>query len=172
MASLMENLIDVLSKESDEYEALLGLSMKKTPIIVSGNLQDLQKITDEEQEVVGRIHNLDRNRVSITKDIANVLNMDVEKMKLSDMVEVLAGRPAEQENLIRVQEKLSDIVHRVQRVNSQNSVLISQALEMVGYEINLFRSMKKAPETANYNRGAFSTGSSFDSGTTGFDAKQ
>ena len=31
MASLMENLIDVLEKESMEYENLLNLSMQKTP---------------------------------------------------------------------------------------------------------------------------------------------
>ena len=50
MASLMENLIDVLGRESTEYEALLQLSQRKTPIIAGGDLAELQKITDEEQE--------------------------------------------------------------------------------------------------------------------------
>ena len=49
MASLMENLIDVLDRESTEYEALLQLSQRKTPIIAGGDLAELQKITDEEQ---------------------------------------------------------------------------------------------------------------------------
>lgn len=44
MASLMENLIDALDQESTEYEGLLVLSQKKTPIIASGNLEELQKI--------------------------------------------------------------------------------------------------------------------------------
>ena len=48
MASLMENLIDVLDRESTEYEALLQLSQRKTPIIAGGDLAELQKITDEE----------------------------------------------------------------------------------------------------------------------------
>ena len=61
MASLMENLIDVLDRESTEYEALLQLSQRKTPIIAGGDLAELQKITDEEQELVSRIHNLDNN---------------------------------------------------------------------------------------------------------------
>ena len=52
MASLMENLIDVLGRESTEYEALLQLSQRKTPIIAGGDLAELQKITDEEQELV------------------------------------------------------------------------------------------------------------------------
>lgn len=45
MASLMENLIEVLDRESSEYENLLGLSMKKTPVIVAGNMEELAKVT-------------------------------------------------------------------------------------------------------------------------------
>ena len=37
MASLMENLIEVLDLESAEYEDLLGLSTRKTSVIVAGN---------------------------------------------------------------------------------------------------------------------------------------
>ena len=67
MASLMENLIDVLDRESTEYEALLQLSQRKTPIIAGGDLAELQKITDEEQELVSRIHNLDKQRAGDRK---------------------------------------------------------------------------------------------------------
>ena len=34
MASLVENLIDLLEQENSEYEKLLELSMKKTPVII------------------------------------------------------------------------------------------------------------------------------------------
>ncbi len=172
MASLMENLIDVLYKEANEYETLLGLSMKKTPIIVANNVVELQKITDEEQEVVGRIHSLDKERVLVTKDIANVLNKDVKTMKISDVVTVLEKRPEEQKKLQDAQRKLTSLAKQLQRVNSQNSMLIEKALELVGYEINMYQAMKRAPETANYNRGAYNTGMAYGAPNTGFDAKQ
>ena len=172
MASLMENLIDVLYKEANEYETLLGLSMKKTPIIVANNLEGLQKITDEEQEVVGRIQSLDKERISVTKDIANVLNMDVKTMKISDVVEVLNKRPEEQKKLQDAQKKLTDLAKQLQRANNQNGMLISQALELVGYEINMYQAIKRAPETANYNKGAYNTGMAYGVSNKGFDAKQ
>lgn len=168
----MENLIDVLYKEAEEYEALLGLSMKKTPIIVANNVGELQRITDEEQEVVGRIHSLDKERISVTKDIANVLNKDVKTMKISDVVEVLSKRPDEQKKLQDAQRKLTDVAKKLQRVNNQNSMLIEQALELVGYEINMYQAIKRAPETANYNKGAYNTGMVYGAPNTGFDAKQ
>ena len=86
MASLMENLIEVLCQESDEYEGLLDLSQKKTQIIASADLEELQRITDDEQELVDRLNRLEKKRVEVTKDIANVLNRDVESLKLSPTV--------------------------------------------------------------------------------------
>lgn len=39
----MENLIEVLDLESAEYEKLLELSMKKTPVIIAGDTEGLAK---------------------------------------------------------------------------------------------------------------------------------
>lgn len=172
MASLMENLIDVLGRECTEYEGLLVLSQKKTPIIASGNLEDLQKITDDEQNVVIRINQLEKQRIEVTKDIANVLNRDVDNLKLSNLIDMLAARPAEQEKLAAAHDRLHEVVHSLQRVNEQNKELLTNALEMVEFEMTLLQSMKAAPETANYNRGAYSAGSTMGVPSRGFDAKQ
>ena len=156
MASLMENLIEILDLESQEYENLLGLSMKKTPVIVSGALEELAKITDEEQNVVNRINRLELKRQEVFSDIANVINKDVDTLMLKDLVEMLKPRPEEQQKLARV----------------QNRILIQNALEMVEFDMNMLQSMKAAPETANYNKGAYNTGDHMGAGGGGFDAKQ
>ena len=93
MASLMENLIEVLNLESQEYENLLGLSMKKTPVVIAGELEELAKITDEEQIVVGRINRLELKRQEVFADIANVMNKDVKTLLLTDLIEMLKSRP-------------------------------------------------------------------------------
>ena len=172
MASLMETLIDVLNRECKEYEGLLDLSQRKTPIIVSGNLEDLQKITDDEQDVVIRINHLEKQRVETTRDIANVLNKDVDSLKLSSLIEMLAGRPVEQEKLVAVHDALQTVVHNLQRVNEHNRELLANSLEMVEFEMNLLQAMKTAPETANYNNGAYSSGDTMGISNSGFDAKQ
>lgn len=171
MASLMENLIDVLNRESNEYEGLLQISQRKTAIIVSSNLEELQKITDEEQNMVNRVNALDHKRMEVTKDIATVLNRDVTKLTLTNLIEMLAARPAEQQALAEVHDRLSKTVHELQRVNEQNGSLLKDALEMVEFEINLLQASRLAPETANYNRGAYSAGDTMGV-TRGFDAKQ
>ena len=172
MASLMEVLIDVLEKESQEYERLLTLSMKKTPVIVSEDLEELSKITDEEQIIVSRINHLDAQRMEAIDDIANVLNKDVNQLKIVDLIKMLAARPQEQEKLATVFDKLQENVRNVKRVNEQNRELIQEALELVQFNMNVLQSMNKAPETANYNKGAYSTGDVIGIGNKAFDAKQ
>ena len=172
MASLMENLIDVLNKEIKEYEGLLELSTEKTSIIASNNLENLQKITEDEQELVSRIANLDKKREEVTKDIANVLNKDVDTLKLSNLVNMLEKRPEEQAALSKAIDDIKTVVESVRRVNDRNAELIRNAMEMVEFELNLLTAMKAAPETANYNKGAYSSGAELGVGRGGFDAKQ
>ena len=172
MASLMENLISVLQAEGSAYEELLELSMKKTPIIIGGDLEGLQKITDEEQIVVARINHLDAKREEVTKDIANVLNKDVTKLKLADIIHMLSQRPVEQKQLAGAHDKLKEVVGQMTKINEQNRELIKSSLEMVEFDLNLIHSMKSAPQTANYNKGAYNSGLVMGTGRGGFDAKQ
>ncbi|WMC93895.1 flagellar protein FlgN [Kineothrix sp. MB12-C1] len=172
MASLMENLIDVLGKLCDEYENLLGLSTQKTPVIIAGDLKELSKITDEEQIVVSIINHLDRSRQEAVRDIANVVNRDVEDLKLANIIQMLEPRPVEQQKLAVVYDRLTEVVGQVRRVNSQNRELLSSALEMVEFEINMLQAVKAAPATANYNKGAYSSGSVIGVDRSDFDAKQ
>lgn len=172
MASLMENLISVLQEERAMYEKLLELSMKKTPIIVSGDLEGLQKITDEEQDIVAKINHLDAQREEVTKDIANVLNKDVNKLKLADIVNMLAQRPVEQKQLAQEHDRLKEIMGNMTKVNEQNRELINSSLEMVEFDMKIIQSMRTAPQTANYNRGAYNAGAVMGNSRSGFDAKQ
>ena len=156
MASLMENLIEVLNNESQEYDQLLELSTKKTPVLVAGNLDELARITDEEQLVVSRISHLEHLRQEVFADIANVINRDVKT----------------QQKLAKVHDRLRTVVHEVKRVNGQNRILIQNSLEMIDYDLNMLQSMKSTPETANYNRGAYNTGAQMGVEVSAFDAKQ
>lgn len=172
MASLMETLMDILEQENMEYKALLDLSMKKTRIIVSNDIVQLSAITEEEQKQVDRINALDKKRVVAMQDIANVMNMDVQTLKLGKLIEMLAARPAEQRRLTEVKDALHETTQHMARINAQNKELIENALELVEFDLNLVRGLKAAPETAEYNRGAISAGNLMGVPSGRFDAKQ
>lgn len=172
MASLMEDLIATLHQETELYETLLGLSSRKTSVIVSGDLSELSQITDEEQGIVAKIATLDKKRQSAMKDIANVLNMDVNSLRLTDLVQMLDKRPEEQRQLAEERDRLKVVADNVKRVNGQNQELLQSSLEMVQFEMNILQTSGRAPETANYTRAAGTSGDVIGLDQGKFDAKQ
>ena len=172
MASLMEDLISILEQEDSVYEDLLKLSMSKTPVLISGDLEALSRITEDEQEIVNKVNALDKKREEGMKDIANVLGKDVKTLKLTDLIDVLRSRPAEQNRLAAIYDKLSDTIGQMKRTNEQNRELIESSLEMVQFDMNVLQAYKAAPETANYSKNALNSGAYMGNTKGGFDAKQ
>ena len=172
MASLMEELIRTLEAEEEKYKDLLELSKKKTPVIIEGDIQKLQKITDEEQKLVDEVSIMEQNRLTVMGDIANVLNTDVESLKLSYLEEVLGKRPKEREGLARVHDRLKATIGELMVINNQNRELIRQSLDMIDFNLSLAKAMRTAPETGNYTKNAANAGSVLGSAQGGFDAKQ
>lgn len=172
MASLMENIIAILNQEEREYESLVKLSEEKTPIIIKGDLEGLDRVTGEEQLVVERIQKLEKERIQTMKDIADVTNHASEELKIPDLITMMSSRPEEQRQLREVHDKLKVTLGNMTDVNERNRGLLKSSLEMVEFEMSLLQSMKQAPETADYDKNAYKTGSIMGSGTKRFDTKQ
>lgn len=172
MASLMENLIEILNGECSEYEGLLELTQEKTAYIIKGDLENIQRITDEEQVYLGNLNRLEKKRTEVIADIANVLNKDVTTLKLTNLITMLSARPEEQKQLTDVVDRLRTAGHKMQTANERNKELLKHSLELVEFDLNLLQSLKVAPQTANYNKGAYNTGNVMSTGYHGFDAKQ
>ena len=151
---------------------LLNLPSSKTPVLISGDLEALSRITEDEQEIVNKVNALDKKREEGMKDIANVLGKDVKTLKLTDLIEILRSRPAEQNRLAAIYDKLSDTIGQMKRTNEQNRELIESSLEMVQFDMNVLQAYKAAPETANYSKNALNSGAYMGNTKGGFDAKQ
>ena len=172
MASLIDTLSEILNSENEEYQKLLDLSQGKTEVIVRGDLNALSLITDKEQEVVSRINGLETRRTQAMNEIAKILNTDVAGLKLETLISLLSKKPREQKELSLVHDKLHVTLYEMKLVNERNAELLKNSIEMVDFNLAMIQAMRKAPETANYNRGAYNTGASLGTAAGSFDAKQ
>ena len=170
MASLMDDLKDVLQQENRQYQELIALSEEKCQVLVRGDVNRLEQITALEQQQTDVLHQYEMKRKSILKDMEEVLGKDPETFTVEAMIRALASQPEEQNRLIQLRDQLRITLHKMAEINTQNQALIKQALEMVEFDLTLFRSLRQAPETANYNKSAYNTGDLL--GSSGFDAKQ
>lgn len=170
MASLMDNLVEVLEEENTQYEKLVELAKSKKEAIIKANISNLEQITEQEQEISSLLRNLDIRRDAVLKDMADVLGKDFNEMTITRLIGYLEQQPKEQERLSEIRAKILATGNQMQEWNKRNEVLLNQALEMVEFDLTLFKSMRQAPETANYNKNAYNTGDLL--GGSGFDAKQ
>lgn len=170
MASLMDNLVEVLEEENTQYEKLVELSKDKKQAIIKADIQTLEHITEQEQEISSYLRNLDMKRDSVLKDMSDVLGKDFNEMTITRLIGYLGQQPVEQERLSKIRAKILTTGNEMQEWNKRNEALLHQALEMVEFDLTLFKSMRQAPETANYDRNAYNTGDLL--GSSGFDTKQ
>lgn len=170
MASLVEELLVDLKTENDTYQELVELSDVKREAIIHGKVDELEGITAKEEEISNRLKSLETKRTNILKDMAVVLGHDGELMTVTNVIEQLGTQPKEQQALIEARDRLVETASMLQFANQQNSILLQQALEMVEFDLTLFKSLKQAPETANYNKSAYNTGDLLGGGS--FDTSQ
>ncbi len=170
MASLVEELLGVMDEETSKYDELYSLATDKREGIIHRDLEKLEKTAGLENSISGDLQNLEKKRVRVLKDMSVVLGKDDETLTVTQVIMMLDKQPKEQEALTEARDRLIKAATKMQFMNEQNAVLLSQAIEMVEFDITLFKSMRQAPETANYGRDAYNTGDILPSG--GFDAKQ
>ncbi len=170
MASLVEELINVLAEEESIYKKLTEYGEKKRQIIIDADIPELEKLTDLEQQVSDELLTKSNKQIELLGDIATVLGKTDEKMTVTRLIGYLDKQPDIQSKLTETRDSLLDTADQMQKINDLNSQLLAQAIEMTEFDITLFKSMRQAPETANYDKSAYNTGTIL--GSSGFDAKQ
>lgn len=170
MASLVDELVSVLTEEEKLYSALLECAEMKTQILINADVPALEQLTAIEQEKSDELLSLGNKQIQLLNDIKTVLGKSEEQLTVTNLIGYLTSQPEVQEKLSTARNNLLDTATRVQQKNQQNETLLRQAIELTEFDITLFKSLRQAPETANYNRKAYSTGVLL--GGSGFDAKQ
>lgn len=170
MASLMQELLEVLEEEEKQYQRLIELNEVKRNSVIKANIEELGKVTIQEQEIASALLNLSNKRGGILNDMATVLGKEPKDMTINKMIGYLESQPEEQKQLIDRRDRLLEAGTQMRILNKQNEALLNQAMEMVEFDLTLLKSMRQAPETANYNKNAYNTGDLL--GSSGFDAKQ
>ena len=168
MASLVEELVNVLEAEKKIYVKLIGCEERKKDVLIAADVAALEEITTQEQLAGDELIAYSNQQIQILKDIATVLGRTEGKMTVTRLISLLDTQPKVQTQLTEARDSLLEADNQMKSLSDQNAVLIRQAIELNEFDMTLFKSLRQAPETANYDRSAYNTGSLL--GGSGFDA--
>lgn len=158
MASLVQELIQLLEEETGCYNLLRDMADNKKDVIIQGDLPSLQDMTQREQEMAGLLLRLEKKRMAIIEDIAVVTNQDKEAMTVKHLITLLDGQP-EQQALEAVSEKLIEAVTPLKEANKTNEMLLKQSLDYVDFTMNAIQSTREPVATNNYHKKGYNAGS-------------
>ena len=168
MASLVEELVNVLEAEKQIYTTLVGYEERKKDVLIAADVATLEEITTKEQLAGDDLIAYSNKQIQILKDIATVLGRTDGKMTVTRLIALLDTQPKVQEQLTEARDSLLTAANQMKTLRDQNAILIRQAIELNEFDMTLFKSLRQAPETANYDKSAYNTGSLLGGG--GFDA--
>lgn len=168
MASLVEELVNVLEAEKQIYTTLVGYEECKKDVLIAADVATLEEITTKEQLAGDDLIAYSNKQIQILKDIATVLGRTDGKMTVTRLISLLDTQPKVQEQLTEARDSLLTAANQMKTLSDQNAILIRQAIELNEFDMTLFKSLRQAPETANYDKSAYNTGSLLGGG--GFDA--
>lgn len=170
MASLVEELVNILEAEEKIYQTMIAYGERKRDVLIAANVSELEEVTALEQLKSDELISFSNRQIQALSDIATVLGMNRGRMTVSRLIGCLGSQPQVQEQLIAARDSLIKAADKLKSLNDENMILIQQAIELNEFDLALFKSLRQAPETANYNKSAYNTGSLL--GSSDFDAKQ
>ncbi|MCL1843313.1 MAG: flagellar protein FlgN [Defluviitaleaceae bacterium] len=149
MAGMIDQLMEVLSEQTERHTELVGLSLEEKDAIIQNDTDALQKLVNLKNMVITQSNRLEKQRLALVKDIAEVTGNANDDLTLADVIDILKDQPEEQKKLREAGNRLKEAVGQLKEVNDVNKDLLETSIEFVEYSLNALRSTI-SPEPAEY----------------------
>lgn len=148
MAGMITQLVEIMSEQSERYNELLGLTLEEKDVLISNDVEELQKLTNLKNMVITQNNRLERKRIELVNDIAEVMGHNQKDIDLATLMEIIGDQP-ESEELETLGAKLRENLGKLKEANNINRQLLEASLEYVEYSINMVKSSVK-PEMLEF----------------------
>ena len=138
MAGLLDELIVTLESQYENLSDLVELSKEKKDVIISNDVDTLQKITNLEGRLINRNEKLIKKHDELFQNISIVMNMDYETLSLKSLSDKIKNKD-DSKKLIDISCKFELKVKELKDINECNNALLKVAVEYANYNLNLFK---------------------------------
>ena len=139
--SQQQKLIGTMERLLKLHKSLYELAVKKTDIVINGDMDALNQTLKDEQVHLAAMNKLEQQR----QQLARVLVPEVDQPSLSDCLDVVDRK--DWVTLDRLRSELLDVIVEIRQRNDLNQKMIYQSLQFVNLSLNL---VAPQPEEFNY----------------------
>ncbi len=135
MKEKFDRLILLLAELLTLYQGILELSRRKRAVLTTGQAQDLEGITKQEEVLILQIGKLEKARETLVKELIASHNLNCEQLTITQIKQMADDATAER--LGEITEGLNAIITELSSLNEINTQLLQQAVNFVNYNINI-----------------------------------
>ncbi len=157
---MWKELVSVLKKLLDLYIQLLVLSKEKRMVIASVKMTELEKIVRQEQIMIATIGKLEQRRESVLTSLLVSENISTPNKELLDLV--MFCDQATGNKIKEIHSQFKATLAELESNNKLNNHLITQALSVVNYNLNVLSQTCAGPTYAEKGQEQFSNAKRFD----------
>lgn len=133
-------LTESMQKLLKLHKSLLELSLKKTEVLETEDIQALTQLLKEEQAHILAIEKIEAERMKAASD--------------RKLIELLEELPEPQKGILEeISQELRGVISKIQEQNELNTSLISQSLKFISFSMSIVE-----PPQDDYNYGPNETG--------------
>lgn len=130
------DIVRILDEQAELYGQLLDTANEKTPVLVQGDVEQLNIILQKERKLIAQAEQLEQQRILETHRHFVSLGYISRMNTLRELIQSV-NQPELKQRLIEQQQELSRLLGELRRVNELNQQLIRQALAFIDYSIGL-----------------------------------
>ncbi|NPV91568.1 MAG: flagellar protein FlgN [Firmicutes bacterium] len=134
MDQRINELISVMREQVKIIDLFRELGESKTPALVKGRYEELERIIKVEELLIVEMGHLERQRVEGSQEIAQLLQIPVEEISISRLQSEFAGCSEELES---IKDQLLVGSRELGELNQLNNELIEQSLRHLDFTVQL-----------------------------------
>ena len=147
---MIDQLIDVLDRESEIYHSMLVAIDKERLAAVQWDLNELKNAAEEKENIIKNLRKYEDQRMQLTRSIAEAYGYSFEQFTITKLAQLVeepyAGR------LIQAKSDLSDVLNVVRDAGQNTRLLFEHSLELLRGPLNLISEMTQT-NTVYYSTG-------------------
>jgi len=126
------NLVRILEEQKNIYEELLSLGRQKQGELLKGSVDELDRLTRQEEALIFRNGRLEEERCRCAAEIISRCGLE-DNSTLKDLLKVAPEE--ERRELERLGASLAETIGRMEKVNRENMNLTRQSLRFVRFTL-------------------------------------
>ena len=142
-------ILGTLEKLEKMHRSLYELALKKTDLVKSNQIEELDLILKTEQAHVAAIETLEQQRqVQVKQYLTEKAFSYTGTPTVAHLIEAAHGEPLQAELKV-IRERLIEVVEQLKAQNDLNQKLVFQSLQFVNLSLNMMRPQQQ--EQVNYS---------------------